>query len=220
MSRSSEFPMSAPRPRPRPRYSTRLRGLAWGLVAVVAGFVFALRAKAQTSNARAFALRPTVGALIGTGDMHDALKSAVVIGGQASFAVQSNFALIGSFAYSPSQDKLSIAQPKLDIYQYDLGIEGRLDDLSAGMSVATRPFAVIGGGGRTYNYRNLAGTSAQTNPLGYGAIGLDLAQANGPIGIRLEARDNLTGFKGFRGELPDRKARNDVQLSAGLTFAF
>jgi hypothetical protein len=79
---------------------------------------------------------------------------------------------------------------------------------------------ILGGGARTYDLRNVAGASAQTNPLGYGAVGLDLNQANGPIGLRLEARDNITGFKGLRGELADRKARNDLQFVAGLTFGF
>jgi hypothetical protein len=38
--------------------------------------------------------------------------------------------------------------------------------------------------------------------------------------LDLEVRDNLTGFKGLRGELPDRRARNDLQFAAGLTFGF
>ena len=95
-----------------------------------------------------------------------------------------------------------------------------MSDLTAGSPVATRPYAVIGGGARTYNLRNVAGTSAQTNPLGYGAFGLDLDQANGRVGLRIEARDNVTAFKGLRGELQDRKARNDLQFVAGLTFGF
>jgi len=129
-------------------------------------------------------------------------------------------ALVGSFAWSPSQDKLSPQRPDLDLYQYDLGIEGRLNNLTEGSSIATRPYAVIGGGGRTYSLRNVANADAQTDPLGYGAIGLDLNHAGGKIGLRFEARDNVTGFKGFRGELADRKTRNDLQFSAGVTFGF
>jgi hypothetical protein len=40
------------------------------------------------------------------------------------------------------------------------------------------------------------------------------------VGIRIEARDNVTWFKGLRGELQDRNSRNDVQFAAGLTFGF
>lgn len=50
--------------------------------------------------------------------------------------------------------------------------------------------------------------------------GLDLIHAGGPLGLRLDARDNGTAFGGFQGELASRTARNDVQLAGGLTVAF
>jgi hypothetical protein len=198
------------------------RVLRAGLALAVAASLsaFAIRLQAQTSNLPAIGIRPVVGAIVGTGDQGDALKSAVLVGGQASYAFHPNFSLVGSFAWSPSQDKLSPQRPDLDLYQYDLGIEGRLNNLTEGSSIATRPYAVVGGGGRTYSLRNVANADAQTDPLGYGAIGLDLDHASGKIGLRLEARDNVTGFKGFRGELADRKTRNDLQFSAGVTFGF
>lgn len=190
------------------------------LAVVVALAAFAARAQAQTSSQNAFQVRPLVGAFVATGDQRDVLKNAVLVGAQASYTLNPNFALVGSFGWSPSEDKTSAARPKVDLYQYDLGVEGRLSDLTSGSAVATRPYAILGGGARTYDLRNVAGASAQTNPLGYGAVGLDLNQANGPIGLRLEARDNVTGFKGLRGELQDRKTRNDLQFVAGLTFGF
>lgn len=193
-------------------------GLALAVVAAVSAF--AARAHAQSSSQSAFQIRPLVGALIATGDERDVLKSAVLVGGQGSYALTSNFALVGSFGWSPSEDKTSASRPKVDLYQYDLGLQGKLDDLTSGSAVSTRPYAILGGGARTYDLRNVAGASAQTNPLGYGAIGLDLDQANGSVGLRLEARDNVTAFKGLRGELQDRKARNDLQFVAGLTFGF
>ena len=49
----------------------------------------------------------------------------MLVGGQASYTFNSNFALLGSFGWSPSEDKTSTARPKVDLYQYDLGIEGR-----------------------------------------------------------------------------------------------
>jgi hypothetical protein len=190
------------------------------LAVVVALAAFAARAQAQSSSQNAFQVRPLVGAFVATGDQRDVLKNAVLVGAQASYTLNPNLALVGSFGWSPSEDKTSSSRPKVDLYQYDLGVEGRLSDLTSGSAVATRPYAILGGGARTYDLRNVAGASAQTNPLGYGAVGLDLNQANGPIGLRLEARDNVTGFKGLRGELQDRKTRNDLQFVAGLTFGF
>lgn len=201
------------------RPATLRAGLTLAIAAAVSAF--AARANAQTSSQSAFQVRPLVGALVATGDERDVLKNTtVLVGGQGSYTLNSNFAVVGSFAWSPSEDKTSVARPKLDLYQYDLGVQGKLSDLTSGSVVSTRPYAIIGGGARTYNLRNVSGASAQTNPLGYGALGLDLDQAGGRIGLRLEARDNVTAFKGLRGELQDRKARNDLQFVAGLTFGF
>jgi Outer membrane protein beta-barrel domain len=190
------------------------------LVVVTALTAFALRAQAQSPAQHAINVRPVVGALVATGDERDVLKNAVLVGGQASYTINSNFALLGSFGWSPSEDKTTSPRPKVDLYQYDLGLEGRLDDLTSGSAVATRPFAALGGGARTYNLRNVPGSSAQTNPLAFGAIGVDVGPSSGRVGVRLEARDNLTWFKGLRGELQDRNTRNDVQFAAGLTFGF
>jgi hypothetical protein len=200
------------------RPATLRAGLTLAVVAALAAF--ATRVQAQAPSQNAFQVRPIVGALVATGDERDVLKNAVLVGGQASYTLNPIFALVGSFGWSPSEDKTSAARPKVDLYQYDLGFEGRLSDLTSGSAVATRPYAILGGGARTYDLRNVAGASAQTNPLGYGAVGLDLDQASGPIGLRLEVRDNVTAFKGLRGELQDRKARNDLQFVAGLTFGF
>jgi Outer membrane protein beta-barrel domain len=200
------------------RPATLRAGLTLAVAAAIAAF--AMRAQAQAPSNNAFQLRPLVGALIATGDERDVLKNAVLVGGQGSYTLNSNFALVGAFGWSPNEDRTSASRPKLDLYQYDLGLQGKLDDLTSGSAVSTRPYAIIGGGARTYNLRNIVNSSAQTNPLGYGAIGLDLDQSGGRVGLRLEARDNVTAFKGLRGELQDRKARNDVQFVAGLTFGF
>lgn len=193
-------------------------GLALAVAASLAAF--AMRAQAQAPSQSAFQVRPLVGALVATGDQHDVLKNAVLVGAQGSYALSQNFGLVGSFGWSPNEDKTSATRPKLDLYQYDLGLQGRLSDLTSGSAIATRPYAVVGGGARTYSLRNVPGASAQTNPLGYGALGVDLDQTSGRVGLRLEARDNVTAFKGLRGELQDRKARNDLQFVAGLTFGF
>lgn len=217
MSRSRSNPVAVPVPAALNPINLRA-GLALAVFAALAAF--AVRVQAQAPSQSVFRLRPVVGALVTTGDERDVLKSAVLVGGQASYALNQNFAFVGSFGWSPSEDKTTTPRPKVDLYQYDLGIEGHASDLTSGTAISTRPYAVIGGGARTYDLRNVPGASAQTNPLGYGGVGLDLSQSAGRIGVRLEARDNVTSFKGLRGELQDRKARNDVQFAAGLTVGF
>jgi hypothetical protein len=196
------------------RTSRTLAALA-ALTALAALAALAPRVEAQ----KPFAIRPNVGVFVPTGDQKDVLDNAVLVGLQASYDITPSFALVGSLGWSPSKD-LTLANQKIDLFQYDLGIEGRLPNLTSSAGISTRPYAALGAGGRTYDYRDVSDADAQTNFLGYGALGVDLAQATGPIGIRLEARDNVTASKGLRGELAERKARNDLQFSAGLTVAF
>ena len=200
------------------RPATLRAGMALAVAAALTAF--AVRLQAQAPDSKPFHFRPVAGAIFPTGDERDLLKNAFLVGGQATYAFIPSLAIVGSFGWSPSKDKTSPVDAKVDLYQYDLGLEGHLSDLTSGSSVSTRPYATIGGGARTYDLRNVPGASAQTNPLGYGAVGLDIGQTNGSLGIRLEVRDNVTWFKGLRGELRDRKARNDVQLAAGLTIGF
>jgi hypothetical protein len=197
-----------------------LRRAALGVSVLGALATFSAVAGAQTPfDSRSFEVRPVTGAFVPTGDLRDELKDAVLVGAGLSYAFTRNVALVGNLGWSPTRDKLR-GDEKLEAFQYDLGIEGRLNNLTPNSSLVTRPYVALGAGGRTYRYRDLANTDNETNFLGYGAVGLDLAPRSGPVGVRLEVRDNLSAFKGFQGELPERKARNDVQFSAGLTFAF
>lgn len=187
--------------------------------AVLAALTAAPAAAQRVPEAKPLALRPYVGALVPTGAQRDLIGDAVLVGAQASYALTPSVALLGSFGWSPTKDQ-TFADERVDLFQYEVGVEGRLRNLTAALPFATRPYAAVGVGGRTYDYRDLAGAGSETNLLGFGAVGLDLAQRGGPIGLRVEARDNVTAFKGLRGELAERKARNDVQLTAGLTFSF
>jgi hypothetical protein len=176
---------------------------------------------------RGIELRPTVGAFIPTGDHQDLLKAAVLVGVDLGWHFMPSFAVAGSFAWAPTKDKTTALtgntfftgrEEKIDLYQYDLGLEWRLP-YSIPTTWAVRPYLGVGLGGRTYSYRDLS-TSSQTDLLGNGKLGVDIAPDAGLFGLRFEARDNLTRFEGLRGELADATTRNDVQLTASLTFRF
>jgi len=177
---------------------------------------------------RGLEFRPFAGALLPTGTQRDLLKDAALVGAQLGWAVRRNVALTGGFGWSPSKDRTTALagnrfstgrDETVDLFQYDLGVEGRLP-LATSAAWAVTPYAGLGGGGRTYRYRDIDGVDSQTSPFGYGAVGVDLAPRAGALGLRLEARDNVTAFRGLRGEYADRTGRNDVQLSAGLTYRF
>lgn len=163
-------------------------------------------------------LRPFVGAFVPTGDQADLLKTSVLAGAEIGWQFQPNLAVTGAFAWAPSKDKTLVGDESVDLYQYDVALEGRLNNLTAGSSWSTRPYARLGAGARTYNYRNLDNVSAQTDFVGHGAIGLDVAPNASRLGLRVEARDNVSSFRGLQGELASRETRNDMQFTAGLTI--
>jgi hypothetical protein len=189
--------------------------LVIGLVVLVSLVVFSGRLFAQ-QNIHAGtrgSIRPIVGAYVPTGEQRDFLKDAVLVGAQGSLNFGTNFAVTGSFGWSPSKDKVTPGDQKIDAYQYDLGLEVRTPESYLG---GVTPFVGAGIGGRTYNYRDLD-VDAKTNFDGYGAVGVDVGA--GRVGVRIEARDYVSRFKPLTGN-GDTKTRNDVGLFAGLGVRF
>ena len=186
--------------------------------AVFAFSAFATKAAAQNAvayHSNGFELRPYVGAYIPTGDQRDFLQDAVLVGGQASYRLNPNFALTGTLGWSPSKDQVTPGDQNLDLWQYDLGAELRAPSWFQSGALDFTPYFGLGAGARTYNYRDLD-VDSKTNFAGYGALGGELGF--GKFGFRLEARDYVSQFKPFDGS--DSKTRNDVTIATGLTLRF
>ncbi len=158
-------------------------------------------------------LRPFAGALIPTGPARAFLKNALLAGGQVSVRILPQLAATGTFAWSPNNDRTFVGAPTLDVYQYDAGLEGRGAGWFEGADWSFTPFAGLGIGGRTYNYRDLDFHST-TDVDGYGAAGGELAY--GRIGLRVEGRDYLSQFHPLNG-IGRTVNHNDVALGAGVT---
>jgi hypothetical protein len=188
-------------------------------LALSAGLAAAVqRGEAQSPAAAGGALefRPYAGAYIPTGDQRDVLEGAVLVGAQASYRVLPQLAITGTFGWSPSKDRITTGDEKLDLYQYDVGAEARAASWLAGGAWDFTPFVGLGVGGRTYDARE-GDVDAKTNVAGYGALGGELGF--GRVGVRVEARDYVSRFEPLAGD-GDAKARNDVTLTGGLTLRF
>jgi hypothetical protein len=202
---------------------SRITTLSTNPARALAAAVFALSVlgtKATAQNAVAyhssgFELRPYAGAFIPTGKQRDLLRDAVLVGGQASYRLNPNVAVTGTVGWSPSKDRITPGDQKLDVWQYDLGAELRAPSWVTSGALDFTPFVGLGAGARTYDYRDLD-VDAKTNFAGYGVLGGELGF--GRIGWRLEARDYVSQFKPFDGG--DSKTRNDVTVATGLTFKF
>jgi hypothetical protein len=187
--------------------------MAIGLLAA-----FARLAGAQTAPqpAPAWEFRVTSGGLVPTGAQRAVLEDAQLTAAQLSWVVRPPFAITATFGWARSRDLASVGEPKLDVFTYDLGAEVRASEWYAGHAVTFTPFAGAGAGARSYNYRGLD-VDATHNVAGYGTVGGELGM--GRVGLRLEVRDYVAGFKPLVGAGTGAGAtRNDVVIMAGLRF--
>jgi hypothetical protein len=157
-------------------------------------------------------IRPFVGVYVPTGPMQDQFKSASMAGIQMAVEMSRNFHVLGSVGWTHGHSKLPIARDRTDIWQYDVGVEANLvrplDDVWL-----LRPFAGIGAGGRTYDYR-APGIGSQRCTAGYGSLGTEVQR--GDVAFRLEGRDYLSCFES---PVTGRKSTlNDVGISFGLAY--
>ena len=188
---------------------------AAAVFALTAAFVPASLEAQDVRSSNGFELRPYAGAYIPTGTQRDLLKDAVIVGGQASYRLLPQLALTGTVGWAPSKDRVTPGDQTVDLWQYDLGAELRAPSWQTWGTLDFTPFVGLGGGGRTYHYRDLD-VDQKTNVAGYGVVGGEIGF--GRFGLRLEARDYVSRFKPFDGG--DSKSRNDVTVASGFTLRF
>jgi hypothetical protein len=158
--------------------------------------------------------RATSGGLIPTGVQRNAVKDAQLSAVQLSWLARPSLALTATLGWARSRDLLTTDDPKLDVFSYDLGAEVRASEWFAGDAVTFTPFVGGGAGGRSYNYRSIE-ADATHNLAGYGTAGGELGIRR--VGVRIELRDYLTGFKPLVGRGVS-ETRNDIVIMVGLRF--
>jgi len=175
----------------------------------------AARAQTAPSARNTFEVLTSSGALIPTGTERSAIKDAPLSTIQASYVMHSRFAVTAMFGWARSRDLATANTPKLDVFTYDIGAEARAPQMNASESVSFTPFAGIGAGARSYNYRKLD-VDATHNLAGYASAGGEVGM--GRVHLRLELRDYVAGFKPLNG-VGASATRNDVVALVGLRFA-
>jgi hypothetical protein len=154
------------------------------------------------------------GNIVPTGAERDAIKRSNLTIAQFSYVVRPQIALTSSVGWARSRDIATVGDPRLDVFTYDLGTEFRAPRWITGRDVTFMPFAGIGAGARSYNYRSLE-VDARHNVSGYVAAGGELGFKR--VGLRLEVRDYVSGFKPLAGG-GTATTGNDVVVMAGLRF--
>jgi hypothetical protein len=158
----------------------------------------------------------TSGAVVPTGAQRNVIKSGQLSAAQLTYVVRPALALNATVGWARTRDIATNGDPKLDVFTYDVGAELRGNRWNESGAMTFRPFAGIGAGARTYNYRNLD-VDGTHNASAYGSVGGELGVRR--VRLRLEARDYVSAFKPLSGAAGTTATRNDVVMTAGLRIA-
>jgi hypothetical protein len=185
--------------------------------AVAAALVSTSDLTAQTDSAAAqkaprWSFLIPSGKIVPTGEQRHVLQRGNVTAFQLAYVARPTFAITSMFGWARSRDVATAGDPKLDVFTYDVGAEVRAPQWLAGKGMTFSPFAGVGAGGRSYNYRKLE-LDATHNAAAYASVGGEIGVSR--VRIRLEARDYVTGFKPLDGAGESRTG-NDVVVMAGL----
>ncbi len=157
-------------------------------------------------------IRPFVGAYVPVGAMRRDFRDATTLGLQAAVERSRHLHFLGSASWTHGHNRYDRGSDRTDLWQYDVGLELNLYRPTAAGWVF-RPFAGVGGGARTFDYR-ASGLPSYTCTSGYGSLGTELQ--TGAVALRLEARDYLSCFKSPVTGLHD--TRSDLGLSLGVAY--
>jgi hypothetical protein len=156
-------------------------------------------------------IRPFVGAYIPTGGLRDRFETATMVGAQGALELSQNLHVLGTLAWTDGHNKFGLNINGTHIWQYDIGGEFNLvEPLGGGWML--RPFAGLGAGFRTYDFKGDLETKSCS--AGYGALGSELQK--GAVAFRLEARDYALCYQSpVTGK---KSTRSDLGISFGIAY--
>lgn len=169
--------------------------------------------QAAPSSAAKWSFLVTEGSVHPTGAQRQAIARGRATAAQLSYSVVPAFAVNTTLGWARSRDLSSLGDAKVDVFSYDIGAEVRTPVPPTGRGFAVRPFAGVGAGARSYNYRG-AGLDSTHTGSAYVSGGAEVGM--GRVRLRVEVRDYVTGL-GFNRGGPS-STRNDVVVMTGLRF--
>lgn len=197
----------------RPRRASRIALATLGLISLFIATAPIATAQSTPQQKPGLEFFVTSGALVSTGVQRDVVKSGNLSAAQLSYRITPAFVLTSTVGWARSRDVATPGDPKLDVFTYDLGAEVRAPRWHGG-SFNFRPFAGVGAGARSYDYRG-KDTDATHNLAAYGSVGGEIGVWR--LRLRVEARDYVTEFRPLDGAGP-AATRNDVVMLIGLSF--
>ncbi len=196
--------------------------VALGVVAMLAGTARIAGAQTPTEqtptqtpptqNETGWGFLMSSGAFVPTGTQRGALELAELTAAQVSYVVSPAFAVSGTFGWARSRDMALPGDARLDVFTYDLGAEVRAPRWRANRRVNFGFFAGGGAGARSYNHRDLDIDATHT-VAAYVSAGGEFGL--GPVRLRVDVRDYMTGFKALGGGRAT-DTRNDIVVMTGV----
>ncbi len=179
-----------------------------GVVAALAALPAPSAAQEHAPAERHWELRFTSGSFMPVGEQQRVLRSAPLTAAQLSWTPRPSLAITGTLGWARSRDRLAAGTPKVDAFTADVGAELR----AAVGRTSFSPFVGVGAGSRSYDSHG-RGTETTHNLAGYAAVGGELVIRR--VGLRVEARDYVTGFKPMR-DAERSAVRNEVVVMTAL----
>lgn len=172
-------------------------------------------ATAQRASSFNPEVRPFVGVYLPEGEIKTESKSGTMLGVQGALELSRHFHVLGSFSWTFGHSRVQeLDHSQSFMWQYDAGVELNLLRKRGG-NWLFRPFAGLGAGGRTYDYR--ASNAGRTEcGASYASIGTEMQR--GSVAWRLETRGYLACY-----ESPithERHTGNDFGILFGTAMHF
>lgn len=155
-------------------------------------------------------LLPT-GTINPTGAQEDELERANLTAVQLSYGLRPDVVFTSTVGWGRTRPVGRGTDAKLDVFTYDVGTEFRLPRRTGDGRFNFKPFAGIGAGARSYNFRNVD-TATAHDLAAYVSAGGEIALAK--VRLRLEVRDYITWRN--PSDASGSVRRNDVVFMAGL----